>query len=120
MSQYEQRLCKTHGETKHRLEIQKDGKYRYFRCIECDSEKKTSKRRARRQTIIDRFGGKCSVCGYDRCGWSLHFHHLDPTLKSFTLSSKWWREEEVDLEVEKCVLLCANCHYEVESGITVL
>jgi len=61
-------------------------------------------------------GGKCILCGYDRCLRSLHFHHLNPHEKDFDVSSKsTWNE--VELELEKCVLLCANCHGEVHDGI---
>lgn len=66
------------------------------------------------------FGGKCKLCGYNKCHRALHFHHLDPDKKSFGISEKgsthsWDKMVE---ESKKCVLLCSNCHAEVESGLS--
>ena len=67
-------------------------------------------------------GGKCFICAYNRCVAALDFHHLDPNLKSFSISSdghaRSW--EKVKDELDKCVLLCATCHREVEVGFTVI
>ena len=71
-----------------------------------------------RRTLIEEAGGGCALCGYDRCVVSLHFHHVDPATKLFpmTMSSgksiAAYREE-----ARKCVLLCSNCHGEVEAGL---
>jgi hypothetical protein len=59
-------------------------------------------------------GGKCERCGYDKCPWVLEFHHRDQGDKAFTIGAschmKSWRS--VVAEIEKCDLLCANCHRE--------
>ena len=60
------------------------------------------------------------IWGYSRCQQVLEFHHLDPSLKKFQLSHNgatrsMARSRAVAL---KCVLLCANCHREVEAVIT--
>ena len=55
----------------------------------------------------------CSVCGYNKCADALEFDHIDRSQKSFGLNaapSYSW--EKVLAEIEKCVLLCANCHRE--------
>ena len=59
-------------------------------------------------------GGCCSVCGYDRCLRALEFHHVDPSSKDFTISNMTatWRWDMIQAELDKCVLLCANCHRE--------
>jgi hypothetical protein len=57
-------------------------------------------------------GGKCIVCGYNKCLRALHFHHLDPTKKDFNISSENWNWTRIEVELEKCILLCANCHAE--------
>lgn len=69
-------------------------------------------------TLVEEFGGKCALCGYDRYLGAIQFHHVDPEQKSFGLACggitraiKKVREEAV-----KCVPLCANCHAEVEGG----
>lgn len=62
-------------------------------------------------------GGCCIVCGYLRSTRALQFHHLDPTKKDFAISRcirSWIR---VKVELDKCVLLCSNCHTEVHDGI---
>jgi hypothetical protein len=63
-------------------------------------------------------GGRCQVCGYDRCIEALEFHHLDPTQKDFGISHKGYTRswERVKEEVDKCILLCANCHREFHAG----
>ena len=63
-------------------------------------------------------GGRCQVCGYDRCIEALGFHHLDPTQKDFGISKKGYTRswEKVKAEIAKCILLCANCHREIHAG----
>src|ERR1035438_4749698 len=64
-------------------------------------------------------GGKCSVCGYDRCLYALDFHHLDPDTKDkavcHLLRSK--SSKAAADESKKCVLLCSNCHRELHDGL---
>ena len=64
-------------------------------------------------------GGKCMICGYDRCLEALDFHHIDPKKKDFGSSEKGMTRswEKIKNEVDKCVLICANCHREVHAGI---
>lgn len=61
-------------------------------------------------------GGKCQICGYDKCIDALDFHHRDPNEKEFRIGKgntmKW---EKVLEELDKCDLLCANCHRELHS-----
>lgn len=62
-------------------------------------------------------GGKCEICGYDKCEGALQFHHLNPQEKEFTISQVNLNESEFSFEnllkeVDKCQLLCANCHAE--------
>jgi hypothetical protein len=79
-------------------------------------EKARSQRKAR---LIQLLGGKCSVCGYSRCIAALEFHHRDPSTKLFSLGKdrllKRW--EVVLEEAQKCDLLCANCHRELEERL---
>jgi len=51
---------------------------------------------------------------------SPHFHHLDRAGKSFGVAAAGFTREidEMRAEIEKCVLLCSNCHAEVESGLS--
>lgn len=62
-------------------------------------------------------GGKCSQCGYDKCINALEFHHLNPEEKEFNISNKFnmaW--EAIQIELDKCILLCSNCHKEMHAS----
>jgi len=63
---------------------------------------------------IEYKGGKCNKCGYDRCIDALHFHHLDPSKKEFGLSKRGLTRswEKIKIELDKCIILCGNCHAE--------
>ncbi len=83
----------------------------------------TAKRRKRiRDMALQCKGGKCELCGYSRCTRALDFHHRNPATKLFAISAdgctRSW--ERVRKEVEKCILVCANCHREIHEGITQL
>lgn len=90
-----------------------------FRCKQCNVEKVSRWRKSLKGKLIQLLGGKCELCGYDKCNSALHFHHFDPTTKSFGLSQKGLTRsrKKVETEIKKCVLLCANCHAEVEEGM---
>ncbi len=68
---------------------------------------------------IEYGGGCCQLCGYNRCSRALSFHHKDPKEKDFGLSvrglTRSW--EKIQAELDKCVLVCANCHMEIHDGI---
>lgn len=73
---------------------------------------------ARRKTkikCIEYKGGQCENCGYSKCPTALVFHHPDPTQKDFGISEKGFARSftKCKPEIEKCILLCANCHAEV-------
>ncbi len=69
-----------------------------------------------KQRIVDSFGGKCGICGYNKCNHALEFHHLDPTQKEFTISRKTISWKKIVDELRKGVLICSNCHKEVGAG----
>lgn len=65
--------------------------------------------------LIQKRGGKCEKCGYDKNMSALEFHHLNPSEKEFTLDARNLErhsDEEILKEFDKCVLLCSNCHAE--------
>lgn len=71
---------------------------------------------SRKTSLILSKGGKCEICGYNRNIAALQFHHLDPSLKEHGLDSRKLSNmsmESILKEVEKCQLLCSNCHAEV-------
>ena len=74
--------------------------------------------RQRKLELIKLKGGRCRLCGYDRNYSALEFHHTQPHDKGFSLdlralSNRKW--EKVLIEVEKCILLCSNCHAELHN-----
>ena len=74
----------------------------------------TIKRRAIKKMLIERAGGKCQRCGYNKCMRALEFHHKNPLEKDFGISKILTKNIEVlKQEVDKCDLLCSNCHAEV-------
>jgi len=78
------------------------------------------RRKTVRQKAIEYKGGKCQLCGYNKCLEALEFHHFSD--KDFGISQKGYTRswEKVKAELDKCILLCANCHREVENGVTQL
>lgn len=60
-------------------------------------------------------GGKCEKCGYNKCNGALEFHHLDPSKKDFAIGNKGYTRswEKIREELDKCIMLCANCHREL-------
>ena len=82
----------------------------------------TARRRKLRKMAIDHAGGKCQICGYNKSIRALTFHHLDPTKKDFGLSDRGLTRswDKTLKEIDKCALLCANCHAEVHDGLAAL
>ena len=80
------------------------------------------RRRKIKEILVSEAGGACRLCGYDRYAGALQFHHLDPENKTFQLAGRGLTRSLsiVRQEAKKCVLLCANCHAEVEGGIAIL
>jgi transposase len=107
-------LCGTHGNTLFVLDLRG-----YYRCRRCRSASVSRRRRRLKQTLVLEAGGACRLCGYSRCLSALEFHHLNPEDKAFSLSEEGVTRSiaRARAEAAKCMLLCANCHAEVESGI---
>jgi hypothetical protein len=113
----DERECPRHGiETFHRYRTGA-GTYRW-RCKRCVGEAVTRRHLKVKTILIEEAGGCCVLCGYARCFRSLHFHHLDPSTKAFGVNLGHGRSlAAYRAEAAKCVLVCANCHGEIESGL---
>jgi len=93
-------------------------------CYECSPSKMSSadairyrKRRIKHLLVLSK-GGKCERCGYNTCEGALQFHHRDPSQKEFALSdfnlnNADFSMAKVYAELDKCDMLCANCHAEI-------
>lgn len=112
------RYCPRHGTVSH--VCRSDGGS--FRCTKCRSEAVGKRRRTIKKLLVERAGGCCQLCGYDRHPAALHFHHVDPGTKRFILSRNGVTRSysEAKAEADKCVLLCGNCHAELEARIVQL
>jgi hypothetical protein len=105
--------CRRHGEGV--FVIENSGR---SRCRRCRMERVAAWRRRAKATLVMEAGGRCRLCGYDKHLEALQFHHSDPKKKAFGLSLRGVTRSMRALreEARKCVLLCANCHAEVEAG----
>jgi hypothetical protein len=77
------------------------------------------RRKKLKEMAIQYKGGKCNLCGYKKCKEALEFHHLGSGIKEFGLAQdgltrSWLRTKK---ELQKCILVCANCHRELHSKI---
>jgi hypothetical protein len=74
---------------------------------------KAKKARDKLKSLVWERKLKCSRCPQDHPA-TLHFHHKDASKKEFTIAyavSKGWSRRRVLAEIEKCEVMCANCHY---------
>lgn len=108
-------LCKLCGEAdKSKFHNKGHGQISYTKCKECHNKYTIQRVRNTKLKAIEYKGGKCEKCGYNKCAGSLQFHHLNPKEKDPN-----WRHlrnrkfEEMKKEIDKCILVCANCHGEI-------
>jgi hypothetical protein len=114
----EERDCRKHGRMVHYWAVDKRTGYGRWRCRRCSGEAVLKRKQWVRRVLILEGGDRCQACGYDRLLRNLHFHHLDPAEKEFELTSGNGKSlERFRAEARKCVLVCANCHGEIEAGI---
>jgi len=109
-----QAVCRHHGLTPHRVRADSG-----IACARCRSEAVARRRRRIKAALLADAGGACTLCGYSRSTAALVFHHLDPTRKRFGLAQRGLTRSLARCreEARKCLLLCANCHAEVEAGV---
>jgi hypothetical protein len=114
----ENRTCDRHGLTEFaQYSAGPDRGYRWS-CKRCVGEAVTRRKQKLKRILVEEAGGACCVCGYKRCIVNLGFHHVDPRTKSFPMSMRTGRSiAAFREEAKKCVLVCANCHGEIEAGV---
>jgi len=107
---YQCRTCPVEGEEN----FYKNARYQ---CKACWNKRTYQTGKEKVTALKLEYGGKCSKCGYSKCLDALDFHHLDPSQKEFSLGSR--RGLNVDAlrkELDKCILVCRNCHAEIHSA----
>jgi len=108
--------CKRCGNTKPISEFYKrrgkDGNSVY--CKPCSKEQTIYRQREFKVKCVEYKGGKCEKCGYDKYFGALEFHHIEPGKKDFSISNAKLTtfSDIVKKELDKCLILCANCHRE--------
>jgi len=109
---YIEKTCKKHGIVKFVLEGR--GSYR---CTKCRSNAVSRRRRLLKKQLVEHFGGKCTICGYNTCVDALQFHHLNPLEKEFGIAASGTTKSlsRMIKEATKCSLVCANCHIELHA-----
>lgn len=86
-------------------------------CKFCENKRTAEKNRINKRMAVEYKGGECEECGYDKYIGALEFHHTDPTQKDLRfVSFTGWSEKRIKTELDKCKLLCSNCHRE-EHGL---
>jgi hypothetical protein len=87
-------------------------------CKTCERKLDLLKRRNYKSIFVEYKGGSCEYCGYSKSLAALEFHHRDPNAKDFSISKKNVLDEKTKAELDKCLLLCSNCHREVHENLT--
>ena len=75
-------------------------------------------RKRRKEDIVYVMGEHCQICGYNKAITALELHHLNPADKEFSIGAilnKDW--ELINSEIQKCILVCANCHREIHERL---
>ena len=110
-------VCPGHGTTAFRRRAEGG-----WRCLKCRAEAVVARRRTVKATLVLDAGGACALCGYARSVAALQFHHVDAATKNFQLGRHGVTRSlsAARAEAAKCILLCANCHAEVEAGVATI
>ena len=101
--------------------VTRKGKIQSY-CRKCNNANTVERQRNFKKRLVAYKGGKCQCCGYDKTQDALDFHHIDPSDKSFSLSkirltSYDKNREKIERELDKCILVCRNCHAEIHAGV---
>ena len=110
-------MCKkSEEETENNFYKRKRGGFSSW-CKICSYKEMIKRTRELKSKAIKYKGGKCIVCGYNKCNRSLDFHHICPSEKDFHIADGSRDFEKIKEELDKCILLCKNCHGELHNGL---
>jgi 5-methylcytosine-specific restriction endonuclease McrA len=91
----------------------------HVHCKPCQVLYVSNRRREIKKQCLEYKGGCCSKCGYDKSDYALEFHHRDPEKKDFSINrGASLVFDKLKEELDKCDLLCANCHREEHERLT--
>lgn len=88
-----------------------------YNCVPQVPKSGSQNRQLIKRWALEYKGSKCQICGYNKCSEALEFHHNNPNEKDFNLSDRdlildW---QIIKKELDKCILVCANCHREIHA-----
>lgn len=87
-------------------------------CGSCHNAYNIKQGRDKRSRAVHELGGRCQACGFNRYMCSLDFHHKNPAVKDPNFRSmRGWSWKRIIVELEKCTLLCKNCHAAMHNGL---
>lgn len=86
-------------------------------CKVCSRRRKNTRTSTTKKWAVEYKGGKCCMCGYNKYIGALEFHHKDPSKKDFNISNGKTDKEDLKKELDKCALVCVNCHREIHGGL---
>lgn len=112
-------FCKQCGETvKEKMMSKGQGRKSKSLCKVCHNKNTIERGRRNRRIYIEYLGGKCVKCNYDKCDSALEFHHRDQSKKDLRFNYiRYWGFEKAKKELNKCDLVCSNCHREIHYDI---
>ena len=88
-------------------------------CKKCTTIQVVERTQKLKQEMVDYKGGCCQKCGYDKYIGALDFHHINPSEKDFTIAHlrQYKFDDIIKSELDKCLLVCSNCHREIHGGL---
>lgn len=92
---------------------------RKIQCKNCFNKQCAEKQKETKLRAVEYKGGCCQHCNYSKSISALEFHHMDPTQKDPQYKATWsWKR--LKPELDKCILLCSNCHREEHDRIRLI
>lgn len=112
-------FCKFCGEkNKDKFCNKGNGIISFSKCKVCHNKQTIERFRKYKLQAINYKGGKCVTCGYNKCPGSLHFHHVEPNKKDPNWKQmRNWKFDKIKNELDKCILVCGNCHGEIHWNV---
>jgi hypothetical protein len=87
-------------------------------CKQCNKDLVIERKKELKRKCVEYKGGVCESCGYNKCMAALEFHHKynkEFGISTIRITSWDKNKEKLIKELDKCMLLCANCHREIEN-----
>ena len=91
-------------------------------CKKCTTIQVVERSQKLKKEMVNYKGGCCEICGYNKYIGALEFHHINPDKKDFTIAKirQYKFDKVIKNELDKCMLLCSNCHRELHGGLYVV